>query len=70
MMNCHLQSGQWNSSDVKTKCSICSDDHIIYKCPRFLALAVEDWWPHSKTMSIRPVCLRQGHRSGELRLIR
>ncbi|KAH9580808.1 hypothetical protein MS3_00000735 [Schistosoma haematobium] len=33
--NCHLQSGQWDSSTVRTKCSVCSDDYAVYKYPEF-----------------------------------
>lgn len=35
--NCHLQSGQWNDSTTKTKCSICSDENAVYRYLRFLA---------------------------------
>ncbi|CAI2734059.1 unnamed protein product [Schistosoma spindalis] len=66
--SCHLQSGQWNGSTTKSKCSICSDDHSVYKCPRFLALTVQERWSHAKSKGICFVCLRQGHKANECKL--
>ncbi|CAH8579950.1 unnamed protein product [Schistosoma guineensis] len=50
--NCHVQSEQGNSSTMKTKCSMCSYDHAIDKCPQFLALTVQDRWSHAKSKGI------------------
>ncbi|CAH8529704.1 unnamed protein product [Schistosoma bovis] len=66
--NCHVQSEQGNSSTTKTKCSMCSYDHAIDKCPQFLALTVQDRWSHAKSKGICFVCLRQGHRVTECKL--
>ncbi|KAH9578491.1 hypothetical protein MS3_00000188 [Schistosoma haematobium] len=66
--NCHVQSEQGNSSTTKIKCSMCSYDHAIYKCPQFLALKVQDRWSHAKSKGICFVCLRQGHRVKECKL--
>ncbi|CAH8818888.1 unnamed protein product [Schistosoma curassoni] len=66
--NCHVQSEQGNSSTTKTKCSMCSYDHAIDKCPQFLALTVQDRWSHAKSKGICFACLRQGHRVNECKL--
>ncbi|CAH8553064.1 unnamed protein product [Schistosoma bovis] len=66
--NCHVQSEQGNCSTMKTKCSMCSYDHAIDKCPQFLALTVQDRWSHAKSKGICFICLRQGHRVKECKL--
>ncbi|CAH8641973.1 unnamed protein product [Schistosoma margrebowiei] len=68
--NCHVQSEQGNSSTAKTKCSMCSYDHAIYKCPQFLALTVQERWSHAKSKGICFVCLRQGHKVNECKMSR
>ncbi|CAH8508615.1 unnamed protein product [Schistosoma haematobium] len=68
--NCHVQSEQGNSSTMKTKCSMCSYDHAIDKCPQFLALTVQDRWSHAKSKGICFVCLRQGHKVNECKMTR
>ncbi|CAH8498883.1 unnamed protein product [Schistosoma mattheei] len=66
--NCHLQLEQANNSKEKAKCSVCSLDHAIYKCPNFLALTVQERWSHAKVNGICFVCLRQGHKVSECKL--
>ncbi|CAH8612557.1 unnamed protein product [Schistosoma margrebowiei] len=66
--NCHLQLEQANNSKEKAKCSVCSLDHAIYKCPKFLALTVQERWSHAKVNGICFVCLRQGHKVSECKL--
>uniref|UniRef100_A0AA84Z6N0 CCHC-type domain-containing protein n=1 Tax=Schistosoma margrebowiei TaxID=48269 RepID=A0AA84Z6N0_9TREM len=66
--NCHLQLEQENNSRERTKCSVCSQDHAIFKCPRFLALTVQERWSHAKVNGICFVCLRQGHKVNECKL--
>ncbi|CAH8289050.1 unnamed protein product [Schistosoma bovis] len=68
--NCHVQLEQGNSSTMKTKCSMCSYDHAIDKCPQFLALTVQDRWSHAKSKGICFVCLRQGHKVNECKMTR
>ncbi|CAH8607335.1 unnamed protein product [Schistosoma haematobium] len=68
--NCHVQSEQGNSSTMKTKCSMCSYDHAIDKCPQFLVLTVQDRWSHAKSKGICFVCLRQGHKVNECKMTR
>ncbi|CAH8679243.1 unnamed protein product [Schistosoma haematobium] len=68
--NCHVKSVQGNSSTTKTKCSMCSYDHAIDKCPQFLALTVQDRWSHAKSKGICFVCLRQGHKINECKMTR
>ncbi|CAH8650652.1 unnamed protein product [Schistosoma curassoni] len=66
--NCHLQLERENNSKEKAKCSVCSLDHAIYKCPKFLALTVQERWSHAKVNGICFVCLRQGHKVNECKL--
>ncbi|CAH8541510.1 unnamed protein product [Schistosoma bovis] len=68
--NCHVQLEQGNSSTMKTKCSMCSYDHAIDKCPQFLALTVQDRWSHAKSKGTCFVCLRQGHKVNECKMTR
>ncbi|CAH8566895.1 hypothetical protein MS3_00005726 [Schistosoma haematobium] len=68
--NCHVQSEQGNSSTTKTKCSMCSYDHAVDKCPQLLAHTVQDRWSHAKSKGICFVCLRQGHKVNECKMTR
>ncbi|CAH8600376.1 unnamed protein product [Schistosoma guineensis] len=68
--NCHLQLEQENNSKERAKCSVCSLDHAIYKCPNFLALTVQERWSHAKVNGICFVCLRQGHKVNECKMTR
>ncbi|CAH8612015.1 unnamed protein product [Schistosoma intercalatum] len=68
--NCHLQLEQENNSKEKAKCSVCSLDHAIYKCPKFLALTVQERWSQAKVNGICFVCLRQGHKVNECKMTR
>ncbi|CAH8464629.1 unnamed protein product [Schistosoma bovis] len=64
--NCHLQLEQ--ESNSRAKCRVCSQDHAIYKCPKFLALTVQERWSQAKVNGICFVCLRQGHKVNECKL--
>ncbi|KAK4474245.1 hypothetical protein MN116_000200 [Schistosoma mekongi] len=64
-MNCYLQSEQYNSLAVKRKCSVCSKDHDLYRCPSFLSMTIEDRWSHARAKGVCFVCLKQGHRASE-----
>ncbi|CAH8581618.1 unnamed protein product [Schistosoma bovis] len=68
--NCHWQLEQENNSKERAKCSMCSLDHAIYKCPNFLALTVQERWSHAKVNGICFVCLRQGHKVNECKMTR
>ncbi|XP_072377951.1 uncharacterized protein [Diabrotica undecimpunctata] len=57
-----LQSrSQFHLAINQIQCNFCKSDHLIYSCPEFLRLTINDRWEKIKSLKLCPNCLRFGH---------
>lgn len=49
------------SAEKQTTCSMCKEQHKLFKCPRFSDASIDDRWIHVKKTRLCFSCLNYGH---------